>query len=126
MDPTDMTAVELVSAYSSGELSPVEVTETVLAKIGREDRALNAFCLVDEESALAQARRSEERWRTGYAKGLLDGVPVSIKDVFLTAGWPTLRGSQAVNPGQPWDVDSPVAARLREDGMVFLGKTTTP
>ena len=57
---------------------------------------------------------------------LLDGVPISIKDIFLTEGWPTLRGSRCIDPDQPWDVDSPVTARLREDGMVFLGKTTTP
>lgn len=126
MHPTDMTAVELVTAFSSGELSPVEATRAVLDEIAARDGEINAYCLVDEEKALAQARRSEERWRTGYSKGLLDGVPISIKDVFLTDGWPTLRGSQAVDEDQPWDVDSPVTARLREDGMVFLGKTTTP
>ena len=126
MEPTDMTAVELVSAFSSGELSPVEVTRAVLDRIAAHDREINSFCLVDEEKALDQARRSEERWRTGYSKGLLDGVPISIKDVFLTDGWPTLRGSQAIDENQDWNVDSPVAARLREDGMVLLGKTTTP
>ena len=126
MEPTDMTAVELVSAFSSGELSPVEVTRAVLDRIAAHDREINSFCLVDEQKALDQARRSEERWRTGYSKGLLDGVPISIKDIFLTDGWPTLRGSQAVDENQDWNVDSPVAARLREDGMVLLGKTTTP
>ncbi|MEV8191803.1 amidase [Rhodococcus pyridinivorans] len=126
MEPTDMTAVELVSAFSSGELSPVEVTRAVLDRIAAHDREINSFCLVDEEKALHQARRSEERWRTGYSKGLLDGVPISIKDVFLTDGWPTLRGSQAIDENQDWNVDSPVAARLREDGMVLVGKTTTP
>ncbi|KHJ74321.1 amidase [Rhodococcus sp. Chr-9] len=126
MEPTDMTAVELVSAFSSGELSPVEVTRAVLDRIAAHDREINSFCLVDEEKALDQARRSEERWRTSYSKGLLDGVPISIKDVFLTDGWPTLRGSQAIDENQDWNVDSPVAARLREDGMVLVGKTTTP
>lgn len=126
MEPTDMTAVELVSAFSSGELSPVEVTRAVLDRIAAHDREINSFCLVDEEKALDQARRSEERWRTGYSKGLLDGVPISIKDIFLTDGWPTLRGSQAIDENQDWNVDSPVAARLREDGMVLVGKTTTP
>ena len=121
MKPTDMTAVEMVTAFSTGELSPVEAARAVLDSIAEHDRAVNAFCLVDEERALEQARRSEERWRTGYAKGLLDGVPISIKDIFLTKDWPTLRGSQAVDPDQEWDVDSPVVARLREDGMVFVG-----
>ncbi len=121
-----MTAVELVTAYGAGELSPVEVTAAVLDRIEEADGELNAFNLVDRESALAQARESEERWRNGYSKGLLDGVPISIKDIFLTKGWPTLRGSKSVAPDQPWPVDSPVAARLRDDGMVFVGKTTTP
>jgi len=51
---------------------------------------------------------------------------MSIKDLILTQGWPTLRGSKTVNPDQPWQVDAPVTARLREAGAVLLGKTTTP
>ena len=51
---------------------------------------------------------------------------MSIKDLILTQGWPTLRGSKTVNPDQPWEVDAPVTARLREAGAVLLGKTTTP
>lgn len=126
MNPTEMTAVELVAAYGSGELSPVEATDAVLDRIEAADGEINAFCLVDRESALVQARAAEERWRAGHPQGLLDGVPISIKDIFLTEGWPTLRGSRAIDPDQPWTVDSPVAARLRADGMVFVGKTTTP
>ena len=58
--------------------------------------------------------------------GQLDGVPVSIKDLLLTRGWPTLRGSRTVDPKGPWNDDAPVVARLREHGAVLLGKTTTP
>ncbi|QGH70821.1 amidase [Pseudactinotalea sp. HY158] len=125
-DLTELTAVELVAAYASGEASPVEATRAVLDRISRDDDDLNAFCLVDPEGALEEAARSEARWREAHPKGLLDGVPISIKDIFLTDGWPTLRGSRAVESNQPWRVDSPVAARLRADGMVFVGKTTTP
>src|SRR4029078_7210597 len=56
----------------------------------------------------------------------LTGVPVSIKDLILTAGWPTLRGSRTVDAAGPWDVDARATARLREAGAVLLGKTTTP
>jgi aspartyl-tRNA(Asn)/glutamyl-tRNA(Gln) amidotransferase subunit A len=56
----------------------------------------------------------------------LEGVPATIKDLILTQGWPTLRGSRTVDPHQAWDVDAPVTARLRESGAVLLGKTTTP
>lgn len=126
MDATTMTAVELVTAYRAGELSPVEATEAVLGRIRERDGQLNAFTLVDEEAALRQAAESEERWRSGHSKGLLDGVPLSIKDIFLSAGWPTLRGSLAVDPDQSWTVDAPITKRLKEDGVVLVGKTTTP
>lgn len=125
-DPTAMTAVQLVSAYAAGQLSPVEATQACLDAVAARDGALNAFCLVDPDRTLVQAKDSEARWHSGNPRGLLDGVPISIKDIFLTEGWPTLRGSTSVDPAGPWLVDSPVAARLREDGMVFLGKTTTP
>ncbi|GAA4667293.1 amidase [Amycolatopsis dongchuanensis] len=123
---TLLTASELVAAYSTGELSPVEATESALNAIEERDGEVNAYCLVDREVALEGAKASETRWREGNPIGWLDGVPTSIKDMFLTAGWPTLRGSTCVDPNQPWDVDSPVAARLRENGLVLLGKTTTP
>lgn len=125
-DPSAMTAVELVSAYTAGVLSPVEATQAILDVIAERDQAVNAYCLVDPERALVQAKESEQRWQNGHVKGLLDGVPISIKDVFLTEGWPTRRGSKAIAAEGPWPVDSPVAAHLRADGMVFLGKTTTP
>ena len=125
-DPAAMTAAELAAAYSAGVLSPVEATQAALDAIAARDDVLGAYCLVDPERAMVQAKESEARWHSGHAQGLLDGVPVSIKDVFLTEGWPTLRGSTSIQPDGPWPVDSPATARLREDGLVFLGKTTTP
>ncbi len=126
MNPIEMTAVELVAAYRARELSPVEATNAVIDRIEEVDGEINAFCLVDRDSALVQARESEARWQADHPQGLLDGVPISIKDIFLTKGWPTLRGSKAIDPNQTWDVDAPVTARLRADGMVFVGKNTTP
>ena len=125
-DILSLTASGLSRAFAAGTLSPVEVAEACLARIERLNPRLNAFCLVDGEAAVAAARESERRWRAGAAVGPLDGVPVSIKDLLLTRGWPTLRGSRNVNPGQPWNEDSPPVARLRESGAVLLGKTTTP
>src|SRR5262249_62215972 len=86
----------------------------------------NASCRVDREGALAQARASEARWRKGMPLGRVDGVPASVKDLLITKGWPTLRGSKAVDRNQPWEEDAPSVARLREEGAVLLGKTTTP
>jgi aspartyl-tRNA(Asn)/glutamyl-tRNA(Gln) amidotransferase subunit A len=120
------TATELTSLFSSGELSPVEATQTALAAIGRLNQLYNAYCLVDADSALSSAKESEKRWFDKAPLGPLDGVPMSIKDMFLSRGWPTLRGTKCIERDQPWDVDSPVTARLRENGLVLLGKTTTP
>ncbi len=121
-----LTASELVAAYSSGELSPVEATQAALDVIVERDSDYRAFTLVDPEVALDAARGSEERWREGNPIGWLDGVPASVKDMFLTQGWPTLRGSLCIDRDQAWEVDSPVTARMRENGLVLLGKTTTP
>jgi aspartyl-tRNA(Asn)/glutamyl-tRNA(Gln) amidotransferase subunit A len=127
-DPTvtELRATELLAAYRSGELSPVEATEAALQRIERHDPEVNAFCLVDADAALAGAKESEERWRRREPVGALDGVPISIKDILLTRGWPTLRGSRTVDPAEPWAVDGPHVARVREQGAVLLGKTTTP
>lgn len=120
------TATELVAAYERKELSPVEATTAVLERIEAVDATLNAYCVVDADGALAAAKESEERWRRGEPSGPVDGVPTSIKDMFLTSGWPTLRGSRTVEPDQEWSVDAPCVARLRSAGAVLVGKTTTP
>ena len=120
-----LSAVELLDGYRSHAISPVEVAEAIERRIGELNPRLNAFCLVSER-ILEDARASEARWRAGQPKGLLDGVPVSIKDLLLTKGWPTLRGSKSVDPKGPWNEDAPATARLREHGALLLGKTTTP
>jgi len=121
-----MPATELLAHYRDRRLSPVEVTKAVLQRIDALNPKINAYCLVDHQAALQQAGESERRWQAGKPKGKLDGVPASIKDLVLTRGWPTLRGSRTVDPQQPWDEDAPATARLREHGAVLLGKTTTP
>ena len=125
-DPTRLTATQLVACFRDGELSPLEATRASLEAIDRRDGDVHAFCLTDPERALADARSSEGRWRDGGPQGLLEGVPVAVKDVFLTAGWPTLRGFPVAPPGERWDADAPVVAALRRHGAVIVGKTTTP
>jgi len=121
-----VTAEELLLRYRRREVSPVEVARACLETIERYDELVHAFCLTDPERALASARESEARWRDGEPCGLLDGVPAAVKDVFLTAGWPTLRGFPVPAPGARWDVDAPPVAALRRHGAVIVGKTTTP
>ena len=120
-----LTATELVDAYRKKTLSPVDVTAAVLKRIEALNPVFNAFNLVSDR-AMDEAKASEARWLSGQPKGLLDGVPVSIKDIILTKGWPTLRGSKTIDPKGPWNDDAPATARLREHGAVILGKTTTP
>jgi len=122
----DRTATELIELYRSRQASPVETTQAVLTRISELDPTLNAFCMVDADQALVSAKVSEARWQKSAPMDILDGVPVSIKDLILTRGWPTLRGSRTIDPQQPWDIDAPVTARLREAGAILLGKTNTP
>ncbi|HJY77538.1 MAG TPA: amidase family protein, partial [Burkholderiales bacterium] len=124
-EPCLLSASALLEGYRTQTLSPVEVTKAVLARIESLNPRLNAFNLVSDH-ALDEAKASEARWLSGQPQGLLDGVPVSIKDLVLTRGWPTLRGSKTVNPKGPWNEDAPATARLREHGAVLIGKTTTP
>lgn len=125
-DLADLTATELIAAFRSGSASPVEATLAALAAITAGNDDVNAFVLVDPDGALAAAKRSEARWRSGNVIGPADGVPTSIKDLLYTRGWPTLRGSNLIDERGPWTEDAPAVARLREAGAVLLGKTTTP
>jgi len=125
-DLCSLSAAELLAAYRAKTLSPVEATRAVLARIAQLNPVLNCFNLIDAKSALEAARASEARWRKGAPMGSLDGVPTSIKDIILTRGWPTRRGSKTTDPDGPWNDDAPAVARLREQGAVLFGKTTTP
>jgi len=119
-------AISLLDRYRKRALSPVEVTRFLLDRLDVLQPKINAFCIVDRDGALATARESERRWQRREPAGRLDGVPVTIKDLMLMRGFPTLRGSRLVDPDQDWSEDAPAVARLREAGAVILGKTTTP
>ena len=120
-----LSATALVEAYRKRELSPLDVARAVRKRMDELNPVLNAFNLVNPELE-REAKESEARWMRGEPRGLLDGVPASVKDILLTRGWPTLRGSKTVDPKGPWNDDAPVVARLREHGALLLGKTTTP
>ena len=120
------TATDLLHGYRRLDFSPLEATEAVLRRIARLDPKLNAFTLIDTEGALKAARASTERWAKRSPDGRIDGVPITIKDLVLTKGWPTLRGSKAIDAAQPWTDDAPSVAFLRAENPVILGKTTTP
>lgn len=121
----DLPAQDLLAAYRQRTLSPVEVTQAVLAHMERWEPHIRATYLLQPEHALAQARASEARWQRGEPQGLLDGVPVTIKENIATQGDPTPLGTAAV-PLVPAAADAPPAARLREAGAVMVAKTTMP
>jgi aspartyl-tRNA(Asn)/glutamyl-tRNA(Gln) amidotransferase subunit A len=122
---TALSATELVRLYRTRALSPVAVTRAVLDRIESKNANINAFVVVDVKGALAVAAESEARWARGEPLGLLDGVPVSVKDLLAQRGLPTRRGSKTTSAEGPSSEDAPAVARLREHGAVLLGKTTT-
>lgn len=125
-DILTLSAQTLIEHYRSRKLSPVEVTRAALARIERIQPTLNPFVRVGAEQALDSARESEARWLRGAPLGSVDGLPTTVKDLLMCKGWPTLRGSRTADPAQLADEDSAAVARMREQGAVILGKTTTP
>ncbi|HEV2565875.1 MAG TPA: amidase [Microvirga sp.] len=123
-DLADWSAPELLEAYARKAVSPVEVTEAVIARIDAYEPRLQALYAFDPEAALRDARASEQRWMNGQARAL-DGIPATIKENIATKGTPVPLGT-AARPLVPAAEDAPPAARLREDGVVILAKTTMP
>jgi Asp-tRNA(Asn)/Glu-tRNA(Gln) amidotransferase A subunit family amidase len=128
MNATDLCytpATELGRLYRAKKLSPVEVTDAVLARIERLNPKLNAYLTVTADHARELARAAEARATRGELRGPLDGIPYSIKDLEPTAGIRTTYGSKFFEQNVPTE-DGVVAARLRGSGGVLLGKTNTP
>ena len=121
-----MTATQLRAHFVDRQLSPVEVANCLLDQIERVDGQTNGFCLVDRETSVALARAAEQRYVDGCPSGLLDGVPVAVKDVFLTPMWPTLKGSHTVDPQSTLGKTGACTAALARHNYVPIGKTTTP
>ncbi|THD76165.1 MAG: amidase [Bradyrhizobium sp.] len=121
----DLSAVDLVAGFRARQFSPSEVLEDVLAHVATWEPHLKALYALDRDGARAVAKASTERWQNGEPTGLLDGVPVTIKDNIATRGVPVPLGA-ASTPLVPATADAPPAARLREAGAVIFSKTTMP
>ena len=117
-------ATTLSQAIRTGELSPVEVVDALLARIEAHEPRINAFAKLTPALAREMAKAAEDDLAKRRPTGPLHGVPVTIKDLFDVEGLPTDRGSLAGRGGVAV-ADSPVTARLRAAGAVILGKTTT-
>ena len=121
------TAAEMAEALAEGSVTSVELTRAHLDRIAAVDtapdgRGVHAFLHVDADGALAQAAESDARRERGEARGVLDGVPIAVKDVLTTRGLPTTCGSKILEGWVP-PYDATVVRRLREAGLPILGKT---
>ena len=115
-------ADDLAQALAAGEVSAVEVTQAHLDRIAAVDEAVHAFLHVDAEGALAAAADVDARRADGQALGPLAGVPIAVKDVMTTLDVPTTCGSRILEGWLP-PYDATLVTRLRQAGMVMLGKT---
>ena len=118
----DETAASLGARIAAGEVSAVEVAQAHLDRIAEVDGKVHAFLHVDPEGALAAARAIDARLAQGEKLGPLAGVPIAVKDVICTKGIPTTAGSKILEGWRP-PYDATLTTRLREAGMVILGKT---
>lgn len=128
MNSTDLCfapAIELNRLIRSRDLSPVELTQTILNRIEKLNPVLNAFLTVSADFALERAKAAENRLMQNALLSPLDGVPYSIKDLEPTAGVRTTYGSKWFEHNVPSE-DGAVAGRLRRAGGILLGKTNTP
>ena len=122
------TIAEIAHLFRSGKLSPVELTELMLARIERFNPQLNAYITVAHEVARRQAKRAEAelgvrgKRKTRADRGLLHGIPISLKDNICTEGVRTTAGSKILRDYFP-EKDAPVVSRLKLAGAVLLGKT---
>ncbi|MFF8632412.1 amidase [Streptomyces werraensis] len=124
-DLTWLSAYELGELYRSRELSPVEVVDAALNRVDQVDDRLNIMVTVTADSARKQAAEAERRFATGEDLPPLYGVPITVKDLTDTAGVRTTYGCVAYADHVP-DEDAISWARLKEAGVILLGKTTTP
>ena len=115
-------AAEMAAALSAGELTSVELTQAHLDQIAKVDGDVHAFLHVDNDGAIAQARAVDEKRKSGERVSPLAGVPLALKDVLVQKGIPTTCGSKMLEGWRP-PYDSTVVTRLKENGIVILGKT---
>jgi aspartyl-tRNA(Asn)/glutamyl-tRNA(Gln) amidotransferase subunit A len=119
-----LSIAETARLIQSGKLSPVELTQALLARIGRLDHRVNAFITLTAERALAAARTAEQEIQSGQYRGPLHGIPFGLKDIYNTAGLLTSGGSAVCADNVPAQ-DASTTRKLLEAGAILLGKLQT-
>ena len=120
----ELSACDAVKKIKAGEISSLALTKACLERIKATDDQLKAWASIDSDHALAQAKKMDEIRKSGYPTGALHGIPVGLKDIIDTKGFPAERGTP-VFAGRKPDKDACVVERLREAGAVIIGKTVT-
>jgi aspartyl-tRNA(Asn)/glutamyl-tRNA(Gln) amidotransferase subunit A len=124
MDPAFLTIAELGRLYDQRELSPVEVTRSLLDRIAAHDAKLHSFIQVTPEAALAEAQAAERELMAGRRRGPLHGIPYALKDIVETAGIPTTGHSKLCKDYVP-AADAHLVTLLKAGGAVLMGKLAT-
>ena len=120
-----LTLVDIGRSIASRDVSPVDLTEHMLDRIGRFDPALKSYATVTSEVAREAARAAEREIAAGKYRGPLHGVPIAVKDLCFTKGIRTMGGTAVRKDFVP-DVDATVVSKLRDAGAVLLGKLNCP
>jgi aspartyl-tRNA(Asn)/glutamyl-tRNA(Gln) amidotransferase subunit A len=122
---TRLSAVELAAMIRARKVSSVDVMKATLARIERQNPAINAFVTLHTEEALCNAQKADEALASGQKVGPLHGVPLHVKDNLYVAGSRTTFGSKLTESNVTAD-DCPAVERLRTAGMILVGRTNTP
>lgn len=120
----DKSLADLAVGLRSGVLKAQDLAVWVIDNHYRFDKLLNAYKTWDEEAVICQARAADKAFTAGIDSGLLQGVPVSVKDLFGVKGFPTFAGTRKQLPEQ-WEQEGPVITALRRQLAVITGKTHT-
>ena len=115
--------IEIVRAMRSGQTTAQELAEQAIARHDRFGERLHAYLLWAPDKARAVASAADAAFAAGVITGPLQGVPVSIKDLFAADGFPCFAGSSRRLPADPWEKDGPLVATLRRQLGVITGKT---
>ncbi|MER3450335.1 MAG: amidase [Chloroflexota bacterium] len=122
-----MSATELAYRIRRRELSPVEVVDAFIERIGRRNPSINAFVYLGFDDARARAREAERALTAGEPLGALHGVPTAIKDLFdFKPGWPSTFGGIRALKNYVVDAYCAFAERVEKAGAIILGKTNSP
>jgi len=120
-----MSACEMVEAIKTQDLTSEEITAVIIERIEKINPNINAYCTLTFDLARENAKKADELVKKGEKTPLLNGIPTSIKDLMLTAGIRTTFGCKIYENNVP-EEDEIVVKRLKDAGMVFIGKTNTP